>query len=105
MSTSRLSSSKKFLFKGVVEVRCAVCSSEYHPSIRSPRVSNIPILKAIEKSEELIVSEDDLLSFLSHTKFSTFGVFKPGEKCYLVMLIPKKYASNMSYSCQLFCTP
>jgi len=79
--------------------------SESHSSIKSTRVSSAPILRAIENSEELITSEDDLLSFLSHTKFSTFGIFKLGEKSHLVMLIPEKYTSNISYSCHLLSTP
>ena len=83
----------------------AVHTPKYHPSIWSTKVSNAPILKTIEKSEELIVSEDDLLSFFRYTKFSTFGAFELGEKSYIVMLVPEKYASNMSYSCHLFSTP
>jgi hypothetical protein len=82
----------------------AVPSIESHPSIRSTKVSNASILMAIEKSGQLITSEDDLLSFLSYTRFSTFGFFGIGNETYLIMLTPEEYSLGRSYSCQLFRT-
>lgn len=82
----------------------AVPSIESHPSIRSTKVSTASILMAIEKSGQSITSEDDLLSFLSYTRFSTFGFFGIGNKTYLIMLIPEEYSLSSSYSCQLFST-
>jgi hypothetical protein len=82
----------------------AVLSIENHPSIRSTKVSNASILMAIEKSEQLLTSEDDLLSFLSYTRFKTFGFFGIGNESYLVMLIPEEYSLSRSYNCQLFST-
>jgi hypothetical protein len=78
----------------------AVLSISNHPSIRSG-VSNASILKAIEASEQLITSEDELLSFLSYTKFKTFGFFSIENGSYLMMLIPEEYSLSRSYSCQL----
>jgi hypothetical protein len=74
----------------------AVLSIGSHPSIRSS-VSNASILKAIEKSEQLITSEEELLSFLSYTKFKTFGFFVIEGQSYLVMLTPEEYSLSGSY--------
>jgi hypothetical protein len=79
----------------------AILSVENHPSIRSKKVSNASILKAIERSEQLITSEEDLLSFLSYAKYNTFGFFHIGNESHLVMLIPEEYTSDRSYSCQV----
>jgi len=81
----------------------AVLSISSHPSIRSS-VSNASILRAIETSEQLITSEDELLSFLSYTRFKTFGFFSIENESYLVMLIPEEYSLSRSYSCQLINT-
>ncbi len=81
----------------------AVLSISSHPSFRS-RVSNASILKAIETSEQLITSEGELLSFLSYTKFKTFGFFSIENESFLVMLIPDEYSFSRSYSCQLIST-
>lgn len=81
----------------------AVLSISSHPSIRSS-VSNASILRAIETSEQLITSEDELLSFLSYTKFKTFGFFSIKNESYLVMLIPEEYSLSRNYSCQLIST-
>ena len=78
-----------------------VLSTGNHLSIRSTKISNAPILMAIEKSELLITAEDDLLSFLSFTRFKTFGFFGIGNESYLVMLIPDVHSLNRSYTCQL----
>lgn len=78
-----------------------VLSVGNHPSIRSTKVSNASILKAIEKSEQLITSEDHVLSFLSYAKFETFGFFGVRNETYLVMLIPEEYSLGKSYSCEL----
>ena len=81
----------------------SVLSISSHPSIRSS-VSNASILRAIETSEQLITSEDELLSFLSYTRFKTFGFFSIKNESYLVMLIPEEYSLSRSYSCQLIST-
>jgi hypothetical protein len=81
----------------------AVLSISSHPSIRSG-VSNASILKAIEASEQLIESEGELLSYLSYTKFKTFGFFSIENESYLVMLVPEEYSLSRSYSCQLIGT-
>ena len=81
----------------------AVLSISSHPSIRS-RVSNASILKAIEASEQLITSEDELMSYLSYTKFKTFGFFSIENESYLVMLVPEEYSLSRSYSYQLIST-
>jgi hypothetical protein len=81
-----------------------VVTTEERPPIRPTKISNGPILMAIEKSEQLITSEDDLLSFLSYTKFKTFGFFKVGDESYLMMLVPEEYSVGRSYSCQ-YSTP
>lgn len=78
-----------------------VLSIGNHPSIRSMKISNAPILMAIEKSELLITAEEDLLSFLSFTRFKTFGFFGIENESYLVMLIPDVHSLNRSYTCQL----
>lgn len=78
----------------------AVLSISSHPDIRSS-VSNALILKAIETSEQLITSEGELLSYLSYTRFKTFGFFSIKNEFYLVMLIPEEYSLSRSYSCQL----
>lgn len=77
-----------------------VVTIEERPAIRPTKISNAPILMAIEKSQQLITSEDDLLSFLSYIKFRSFGFFKLGDESYLVMLIPEEYSLGRSYSCQ-----
>lgn len=81
----------------------AVLSISSHPSIRSS-ISNASILRAIETSEQLITSEDELLSFLSYTRFKTFGFFSIENESYLVMLIPEEYSLSRRYSCQLINT-
>jgi hypothetical protein len=81
----------------------AVLSIGRHPSIRSS-VSNASILKAVEMSEQLITSEDELLSFLSYTRSKTFGFFSIENEFYLVMLIPEEYSLSRSYSCQSIST-
>jgi hypothetical protein len=81
----------------------AVLSISSHPSIRS-RVSNASILKAIEASEQSIAMEDELLSYLSYTKFKTFGFFSLENESYLVMLVPEEYSLSRSYSYQLIGT-
>jgi hypothetical protein len=81
----------------------AVLSISSHSSIRSG-VSNASILKAIEASEQLIESEGELLSYLSYTKFKTFGFFSIENESYLVMLVPEEYSLSRSYSCQLIGT-
>jgi hypothetical protein len=81
----------------------AVLSISSYPSTRS-RVSNASILKAIETSEQLITSEDELFSYLSYTKFKTFGFFSIENESYLVMLIPEEYSLSRSYSYQLINT-
>lgn len=85
----------------VIQMSAAV-SLEIHPSIRSTKVSNASILMAIKKSEQLLTSEDDLLSFLSYSRFKTFGFFGIANESYLVMLIPEEYALSRTYSCHLF---
>ena len=77
-----------------------VVTIEERSSLRPTKISNAAILMAIEKSEQLITSEDDLLSFLTYTKFSTFGFFKRGNESYLIMLIPEEYSLGKSYGCQ-----
>jgi hypothetical protein len=81
----------------------AVLTISSHPSIRSS-VSNASILNAIETSEQLITSEGELLSYLSYTRFKTFGFFSIKNESYLVMLIPEEYSLSRSYSCQLIST-
>lgn len=75
-----------------------VLTIEEHPDIRTTKISNAPILMAIEKTQQLISSEIDLLSFLSYTKFSTFGFFKVRDESYLMMLVPEDYSLGRSYS-------
>jgi hypothetical protein len=77
-----------------------VVTMKERASIRPTKISNASILMAIEKSEHLITSDDDLLSFLSYTKFSTFGLFKRGDESYLIMLVPEEYSLGRSFSCQ-----
>ena len=81
----------------------AVLSISSHPSIPS-RVSNASILKAIQTSEQLITSEDELLSYLSYTKSKTFGFFSIENESHLVMLVPEEYSLSRSYSYQLIGT-
>src|SRR5919106_1479104 len=78
----------------------SVVTTGERPPIRPTKISNAPILMAIEKSQQLITSEVDLLSFLSYTKFRSFGFFKLGDESYLVMLIPEEYSLGRRYSCQ-----
>lgn len=78
-----------------------VVSVKNHPSIRAIDISTGPILKAIENSEQLLASEDDLLSFLGYAKFKTIGFFSIKNDSYLVMLMPEEFALNRSYSCHL----
>jgi hypothetical protein len=61
-------------------------------------------LKAIEASEQSIAMEDELLSYLSYTKFKTFGFFSLENESYLVMLVPEEYSLSRSYSYQLIGT-
>jgi hypothetical protein len=82
----------------------AAPSIENHRPNRSAKVPNASILMAIENSEQLITSEDDLLSFLGYVKFKTFSFFGIGNESYLVMLIPEEYTLRRSYNCQLFST-
>ena len=77
-----------------------VVTIEERSSMRPTKISNAAILMAIEKSEQLITSEDDLLSFLTYTKISTFGFFKRGNESYLMMLVPEDYSLGRRYSCE-----
>ena len=81
----------------------AVLSISSHPFIPS-RVSNASILKAVQTSEQLITSEDELLSYLSYTKTKTFGFFSIENESHLVILVPEEYSLSRSYSYQLIGT-
>lgn len=75
-----------------------VVTIEEHPDFRTTKISNAPVLMAIEKTQQLVSSEGDLLSFLSYTKISTFGFFKVRDESYLLMLVPEDYSLDRSYS-------
>jgi hypothetical protein len=79
-------------------------------------IDSSPILFAINESEYVITSENELYSFLCYTKFQTFGLFRVKVSVssstsnfatriyhyrdYLVILVPREYASDMKYTCE-----
>jgi hypothetical protein len=78
-----------------------VLSTGHSPLIQPLTLTSSPIIKAIAESEHLITSEESLLSFLSYTRFNTFGLCRLGDEIYLLILVPNDFASDRTYHCEM----
>ena len=75
------------------------------------RFDSIPIIRAIRESEYQITSVSAVYSFLYHTKFSTFGLFRLNlsntpygntddditNDVYFLTLVPKEFSLDIEY--------
>lgn len=81
-------------------------------SIPLSHVDLIPIIRAVRESEYQITSVSAVYSFLYHTKFSTFGLFRLNlsntpygntddyttNDVYFMTLVPKEFNLDIEYS-------